>query len=237
MSLGKSHESNGVRVRSTRLENDESMIKNHHDPIISPTVFNRAMAIRDERTGESKRIYAPHLGRTSPFYAFVYSLENSKFLNYRIEHSKNKYEIPTLYCYNKHHKNRVSMSVDNLFLLLNNAKNRLLNFIKQIRHFSNMNEVEVFKRLVRVVEMVDRQTYNIRLALVEDNSLNFCLLNSKVTLKVGAKNRDVTFFYLSLRVRHLVMECAARKLLKRKGPFVRIKISLERPVSTKKSPF
>jgi hypothetical protein len=57
-----------------------------------------------------------------------------------------------------------------------------------------MNEVEEFKRLVRVVEMVDRQTYNIRLALVEDNSLDFCLLNSKITLKVGAKNRDVSFF-------------------------------------------
>jgi len=38
------------------------------------------------------------------------------------------------------------------------------------------------------------------------------------------------------RVRHLVMECVTRKLLKRKGPFVRIKISLERPVFTKKSP-
>jgi len=244
MSLGKSHESNGVRVRSTRLENDESMIMNHHDPIISPTVFDRAMAIRDERAGESKRIYVPHLGRTSPFYTFVYSIENSKFLNYRIERPKNKYEIPTLYCYDKHRKNRVSMTVENLFLLLNNAlgklsqqshtlnseinnlldqainqlivvgnnvteeklepltkkvslnnaKNRLLNFIKQIKHFSNMNEVEEFKRLVRVVEMVDRQTYNIRLALVEDNSLDFCLLNSKITLKVGAKNRDVSFF-------------------------------------------
>ncbi len=217
---------------------------NHHDPIISPTVFDRAMAIRDERAGESKRIYVPHLGRTSPFYTFVYSIENSKFLNYRIERPKNKYEIPTLYCYDKHRKNRVSMTVENLFLMLNNAlgklsqqshtlnseinnlldqainqlivvgnnvteeklelltkrvslnnaKNRLLNFIKQIRHFSNMNEVEEFKRLVRVVEMVNRQTYNIRLALVEDNSLDFCLLNSKITLKVGAKNRDVSFF-------------------------------------------
>ena len=162
----------------------------------------------------------------------------------QIERPKNKYEIPTLYCYDKHRKNRVSMTVENLFLLLNNAlgklsqqshtlnseinnlldqainqlivvgnnvteeklelltkkvsinnaKNRLLNFIKQIKHFSNMNEVEEFKRLVRVVEMVDRQTYNIRLALVEDNSLDFCLLNSKITLKVGAKNRDVSFF-------------------------------------------
>lgn len=285
MSLGKSHESNGVRVRSTRLENDESMIMNHHDPIISPTVFNRAMAIRDERAGESKRIYAPHLGRTSPFYTFVYSLENNKLLNYRIEPPKNKYEIPTLYCYHMHRKNRVSMSVDNLFLLLNNAlgnlsqqshtlnseinnllnqainqliivgnnvtaekleiltkrvslnnaKNRILSFIKQIRHFSNRNDIDEFKRLVRVVEMIDRQTYNIRLALVEDNSLNFCLLNSKITLKVGAKNRDVSFF--SLRVRHLVMECVARKLLKRKGPFLRTKFSLERPGFTKKSPF
>ena len=36
--------------------------------------------------------------------------------------------------------------------------------------------------------------------------------------------------YLSLRVYHLVMECVTRTLLKRKGPFVRIKTPLERPI-------
>lgn len=118
MSLGKSYTHNGVVIRSTRLDMNESMIKNHHTPFISPEVFEMAMEKRNERAGKINEVYIPQSQRTSPFHLFVYSLSAKKHLYYRVERPKGKYEIPTLFIYDKNREYREMITVNNLYALL-----------------------------------------------------------------------------------------------------------------------
>lgn len=125
MSLGKTYMHNGISIRSNRLEVENNTIKHHHEPIISPDTFNQAMQIRRERTKNTTDGYIPFSKRVTPYYQFVYSVKNENFLRYVLERPKGKYEIPTLYCYDANNKNRIMITIKNLFLILNDALYKL----------------------------------------------------------------------------------------------------------------
>lgn len=244
MSLGKTYTLNGVCVRSPLIDLQDSMIKNHHPAIITQEVFEKAITLRLSRSKNNANGYIPLNDRITPFYQFVYSPVNEKYLKYVVERPKGKYEIPTLFAYDKNRENRVMVTVNNLYAILNDALGKLslqslqfagnvsslitaklaecetqlsvdsehkvdllttkvsliaankkvLSFTKQLKNYSLLNDISDFKKFVRVVELIDNTTFAIRLALVEDNSLDTLLLQSKVHLKVGNIYRDVSFF-------------------------------------------
>ena len=121
MSLGVSFTKDGTTFRPSRISFTDNMILNHHEPIISSETFNRAVDLRRKRSRNLAESYIPWTDRLTPYYQFVYSVENQKYLRYVLEKPKGKYEIPTLYCYNKNRSNRVMITIHNLFLLLNGA--------------------------------------------------------------------------------------------------------------------
>ncbi len=244
MSLGKTYTLNGTAIRSQLIDLQDSMVMNHHKPIIEPEVFDKAIALRMSRSRNKAAGYIPFKDRITPFYQFVYSKTNDKYLKFVIERPKGKYEIPTLFAYDKNRENRVMVTVKNLFALLNNAlgklsmqsfqfasetssllnskisecdellsvdvenkletltrkvsliaaSKKLLSFSKQVKNYSLLHDVRDFKKLVRLVEIIDSTSFAIRLSLVEDNSLDTLVLQSSVNLKVGNLYRDVTFF-------------------------------------------
>ena len=69
--------------------------------------------------------WIPEGMNSNPFYEFVYSKENERYLRFVVEKPKGKYIIPTLFCYNNQNKNRAMLTVKNLFLILNDAINEL----------------------------------------------------------------------------------------------------------------
>lgn len=125
MNLGKTFIHNGTRIRSSRLEMEANRILNHHAPIISPDTFDKAIALRNGRARPTKDSYVPFLDSVTPYYQFVYSAKNNSFLRYIVERPKRKYEIPTLYCYDKLKINRVSITIKNLFAIMNKALSEL----------------------------------------------------------------------------------------------------------------
>lgn len=125
MALGKTYLHKGSEIRSSRISLLDKMIKNHHEPIVLPEIFNAAIDLRNSRTRNKKAGYVPLSRRVTPYYQFVYSKENERYLKYVVERPKGKYEIPTLYCYNNEKTNRVMIRVDNLFIILNDALKKL----------------------------------------------------------------------------------------------------------------
>lgn len=125
MALGKSFIYNDVEIHSSRLVQRETMIRNHHEPIISEETFLAALNLRQERSKNNKEGYVPLKDRVTPYFQFVYSKVNKRYLRYVLEKPKGKYEIPTLFCYNNERTNRVMITVNNLFAVLNKALNEL----------------------------------------------------------------------------------------------------------------
>ena len=123
MSLGKTFILNGTTLRSKRINRDNHFILNHHEAIISPSVFDAAIDLRAKRTRNELQYYVPLSKRITPYYQFVYSKENQRYLKFVIERPKGKYEIPTLFCYNNQKTNRIMITVNNLFALINDAIN------------------------------------------------------------------------------------------------------------------
>ena len=121
MALCKTYTHDGRSLRSGRLTKQENMIKNHHIPIVSPDIYDKAMKLRERRTKNKTDGYIPLSERITPYYQFVYSIENDNYLRYVVERPKGKYEIPTLYCYNQDRINRVMVKVSNLFSIINDA--------------------------------------------------------------------------------------------------------------------
>ncbi len=125
MSLGKTFIYKGSEIRSDRFSLLNNMIRDHHPAIVSPYIFEKALELRNSRTRNKKDEYVPLNERVTPYYQFVYSDQNERFLRYIVERPKGKYVIPTLFCYNKEHNNRVMITVKNLFAVLNDALSNL----------------------------------------------------------------------------------------------------------------
>ncbi len=234
---------NDTRVRSSRLSREENMILNHHKPIVEPEVYEAAMNLRKSRTKNNREAYVPFSDSVTPYYQFVYSHTNEKYLKFVVEKPKGKYEIPTLFCYNKERLNRVMITVKNLFALLNDAlaslsvmvnngfgfsdilssalslieseletavdnKNQLLTqkvlliegqrrigaFIRIIKNFKTMDNVEDFKTLVKNVEILKNGKIKINLSLIEGTMINETILDSSISLRVGNTTKKLLFF-------------------------------------------
>ncbi len=125
MALGKTTISNGKVIKTNKDELYENMILNHHSPIVSDDTFNKALNLRKQRRRKKSYTYIPEGMNSNPFYEFVYSKENERYLRFVVEKPKGKYIIPTLFCYNNQNKNRAMLTVKNLFLILNDAINEL----------------------------------------------------------------------------------------------------------------
>lgn len=121
MALGKTYIFNGNTLRTKRVNHQEHFIKNHHDAIVSSSVYFAAIRLRESRTRNQLKTYIPLSERVTPYYRFVYSKLNNQYLRYVVERPKVKYEIPTLFCYDTQKKHRVMITVSNLFLILNHA--------------------------------------------------------------------------------------------------------------------
>lgn len=244
MALGKSYIKNGTQFRLKRLAYQDDMILNHHIPIISPSMFESALEIRNSRSRNNLPEYVPLEKRITPYYKFVYSIENESYLRYVLEKPKGRYEIPTLYCYNKQNRNRVMLTVKNLFILLNDSlenlskqiqsiypiitqlisdklslceskifddsserinllttkvslidgKSGLPRFIRNIKSFTNSEDVNYFKNFVKSVEIIDSENIKIKLSLISDDSLDVPLFSRNITLRIGNTNKDITYY-------------------------------------------
>lgn len=243
MNLGKTFIHNGTRIRSSRIEMEGNRIMNHHDPIVSPETFDTAMALRKSRSCTSKDSYVPFLDSVTPYYQFVYSEKNKSYLRYIVERPKKKYEIPTLYCYDKMKLNRESITVKNLFIIMNKAlselsvsvfngysfnetindslqtcelalelekndKTKLLkerailaeakriipNFVRKIKSFKPMDDIDFFKTLVRNVIIQDDGRIRININLIKENYNQDIILESSVELRVGNGNKVIEYF-------------------------------------------
>lgn len=125
MALCKSFIHDGSRIRSSNLVKTTNTIYNHHVPIISQDLFDKAIALRESRTKNNRDVFVPYKERVSIYHHFVYSIQNNNYLSYVVEKPKGKYEIPTLFCYTTHKTNRVMITVKNLFAILNDGLNKL----------------------------------------------------------------------------------------------------------------
>lgn len=136
MALGKSFVCNDVEIYSPSLVQRENSIRNHHEAIIDEETFLAALNVRSERSRNNGNGYLPVKDRVTPYYHFVYSKTNKCYLRYVLEKPKGKYEIPTLFCYNSEGTNRVMITVNNLFAILNKALNELSILINNGYSFS-----------------------------------------------------------------------------------------------------
>lgn len=125
MSYGRRFIHNGNVIKRPREDLLENMIRNHHEPIISTQTFEKVLALKESRQRNKSKGYIPYEEKKTPYNGLVYSKENDKYLKYVIERPKGKYVIPTLFCYNGEHKNRVMIKTVNLFILLNDALTNL----------------------------------------------------------------------------------------------------------------
>ncbi len=166
MALGKTYIFDGSSLRTKRINQDEHFILNHHTPIISPETFSAAINLRAKRTRNELKNYVPASERVTPFYQFVYSAENQRYLKYVVERPKGKYEIPTLYCYNNDKANRVMITVNNLSILLNdcllNTKQRAGDITSMINDYisSCIQEIdnELTTSAVNKIESISKRT-------------------------------------------------------------------------------
>lgn len=152
MALCKSYTFNGSSLRSGRLSKQENMIRNHHAPIVPPELYDKAMALRESRTRNKTEGYVPLSERVTPYYQFVYSIENCNYLRYVVERPKGKYEIPTLYCYNSERTNRVMVKVSNLFSIINHA---LVNLKKSDLNMSSVISQIIDSRIQSINNFTD----------------------------------------------------------------------------------
>ncbi len=125
MALCKTFVHDGSRLRSRNLVKKSNTIYNHHEPIISQDLFDKAISLRESRTRNSLTTFVPYKERVSIYHRFVYSIQNSSYLTYVVEKPKGKYEIPTLFCYSVNKTNRVMITIKNLFAILNDGLNKL----------------------------------------------------------------------------------------------------------------
>ena len=175
MALGKTYIVDGTSLRTKRINQDEHFVFNHHTPIISPETFNAAMNLRSKRTRNELLHYVPASERVTPFYQFVYSSENQRYLKYVIERPKGKYEIPTLFCYNQDKANRVMITVNNLFLLLNDSLN---NTKQRIGDTTSM----ISDYITSCIQEIDTELTTSAVYRIENLSKRTLLLQSKKKL-------------------------------------------------------
>lgn len=173
MSLGKTFIYNDTRVRSSRLDKQGNMIMNHHVPIVDPSIFDTAMAIRLNRTKNTIDGYIPFEKRATVFYQFVYSKENGRYLKYVLEKPKGKYNIPTLYCYNSDGKNRVMITVNTLYKIINASLDKLSKSINELG--SSFSEI------------INNSLYKCDLSLKSNPENKIDMLSNKVLLLEAKK--------------------------------------------------
>ena len=114
----------------------------------------------------------------TPFYNFVFSSMNQKYLRFVIERPKGKYEIPTLFCYDKQKLNRVMITVKNLFLILNDSLIKLKNSpIKLSSVFLNYIQSEL----------------SINCGILETQNIDKIQALSNKTLLLKSKNKVPSF--------------------------------------------
>lgn len=179
MALGKTYLLNGNQLRTRRQNyNQEHFVYNHHEPIISQEIFDQAMNLRKSRSRNTINTYVPEVERLTPYAYFVYSEENHKHLKYVVERPKGKYEIPTLYCYNKQRKNRVSITVKNLTILL-------MDVISHMKFYMNDLSSNITSYINESVTVCD--------ADLENANEKIDLLNFKTKL-LSAKNNLPSYF-------------------------------------------
>lgn len=245
MLLCKTYVINGSRVRSKKIPNNDLFIYNHHKPIITQDVFDRALDLRKSRSRNKYKFetYLPLNKRVTSYYQFIYSIQNEKYLKFVVERPKGLYEIPTLYCYNKERRNRVMITVKNLFAILNESlenlskqineispiifelinqnlsiteqkikradgdkidllnkkvslidgKKKYPSFIRAIKYFTNLDNIDDFKNYIKSVDIIDSDNLKIRLSLISDDSLDIPLFTSNINLRVGNGNKDITY--------------------------------------------
>jgi len=126
MALSKTYTLNGQTIRTRRSNREDYFVYEHHEPIIEPAQFLKASKLRESRACVNKKISLFDQNHT-PFYNFVFSSMNKKYLRFVVERPKGKYEIPTLFCYDKQKSNRVMITIKNLFLILNDSLIKLKN--------------------------------------------------------------------------------------------------------------
>lgn len=243
MNLGKTYIHNGTRIRSSRVEMEDNRILNHHNPIVSPDTFDKAMDLRKSRTKNTKDTYVPFLESVSPYYQFVYSVTNNNYMRYRVEKPKGKYEIPTLYCYDKMGSNRERITVNNLFIIMNKALNELSislfngysfsntidellekyetdllleeidktkllkqravlseakstlpNFTRKVKNFKQIEDIVIFRSLVRNVSIEQDGKIRINLNLIKENLVHRVILESSVQLRIGNGNKTINYY-------------------------------------------
>ncbi len=173
MSLGKTFTHNGISLRTRRMEDLKNIILNHHEPIISQTTFDKAIALRNSRTKNSIEGYIPQIKRVTQYSKFVYSVMNESYLKYVVERPKGRYVIPTLYCYNRDNKNRIMVTVKNLYAILNDA---LITLSKSLINVGDVFSPLIKERLKKVEKDIKTGTTN-----------KIDLLNNKVILLEGLR--------------------------------------------------
>lgn len=242
MAYGKTYILNGSTYRTKKLLNNEKMILNHHEPIIDDSIYKQAIALRNSRSKNSKEYYKTLSEVVTPYYHFVYSTVNEKHLKYIVERPKGKYEIPTLYCYDKLKSNRVMVTVRNLFSILNDALNKLKvldyslsakvtefinrslaenesiledaddkvglistrlmlkqsktslpNYIKRIKSFKGLDDIDSFKKMIDSIILDGNYHFYIKLKVISDDKLNAHIYDSSINLKVGNLIREVKY--------------------------------------------
>lgn len=160
-----------------------------------------------------------------------------------MERPKGKYEIPTLFCYDKQKKNRVMVTVNNLFLILNdalvniskglnsfipeisnhiksqllmieenadsstsdtisyltqklvltNSKDSLPPFIKKLRSYKSLSNIDDFRNLIQKVIITENYDFIVKLKIIENDQINYEIFSSSINLKVKSRLSDIKY--------------------------------------------
>jgi len=131
MSLSKTFIHNSTRIRSSKLTKQGNMIMNHHVSMISEAVFNQTQTLRQSRSKNTRDEYIPLVDKVTPYYQFVYSKVNERYLKLLSKDQKINMKFLPYYCYNNQKTNRVHINVKNFFTLLNDALNKLSKLVNK----------------------------------------------------------------------------------------------------------
>lgn len=88
--------------------------------------------------------------------------------------------------------NKVKLINEKVVLI--QAKRNILNYIRRVKTFKEMNDIQLFKTLVRNVVLEDSGRIRINLNLIAENIVIKSILEGSIELRVGNENKTLDYY-------------------------------------------
>ncbi|ABX81731.1 hypothetical protein C7385_1054 [Acholeplasma laidlawii] len=75
-----------------------------------------------------------------------------------------------------------------------NSKKILPNYVKRIKNFKSNHSIDEFKNIIDKVKIIDALTFEIKLSLVNLESINYFVTHSTISIKIGNLMKEIKYY-------------------------------------------